>query len=140
MRHKTNDNEEGSVPLLGPDERPVEEPPAEEKNGEDAKRKEGWTDVRFVPTGQLIFNLCMCVGMVESAAAQLTQIDMMLKEQRMVVAPPQIQNVIDKLTAEGDKHLAARNKLVLELDQRFKHADEAYWAENGLEIYRPKEG
>lgn len=121
--------------LVDKNGRPVEETkeegegagPEKPKNGEGKIEQEGRVDARLIPRGLLIYNLIECRLNMLSAEAQIQGMQMMMQQQKMVVEPPQMQ-LAKAQHAEAER---TRAIIVTNLNERFRSADERYWAELG---------
>ena len=116
--------------ILGADGKPAAEPetpPKPESNGRDRSEVQ---DVRTVETGVLVFNLCLCANGMQMNKMMLEQISAEMKQQKIIVDPPQVQ----QLKAVLEHQTMARNVMVGELNYRFREIDEARKANLSTEV------
>ena len=104
--------------ILGADGKPTTEPEAERPatNGHD---KSETRDVRTVPTGVLIFNLCLCANGLQMNKMMLEQVTAEMRQQKIIVDPPQVQ----QLKAVLEHQYMARDVMVGEINFRFRELD-----------------
>lgn len=110
-----------------------------EQSGDDngksngARASGGVMDVRTVPTGTLIYNLCLVTNREDGAFAMLQQLEQMKVTQKVVGDPPQLV----AMHAEYQLLQEARYGMAAELNFRFKAMDIHRAKTLGVEIFEP---
>lgn len=123
--------------ILGANGKPVAEPEKDSPSTSNNREKSETRDVRTVPTGVLIFNLCLCANGLQLNRMTLDQVQMQMQQQKVIIDPPEVQ----QLKAILEHQYMARDVMVGELNFRFKDLDERRLAALGLTVEEdaPKE-
>lgn len=116
--------------ILGADGKPAAEPEPENRPSTNGHDKSETRDVRTVPTGVLVYNLCLCAGGSQINKMTLEQMQMQMKVQKIIIDPPEVQH----LRAVLEHQMMARDVMVGELNFRFKEIDEKRIASLDMQV------
>jgi len=114
--------------ILGSNGKPLED--EVKKDGPNGADKSEVQDVRTVPTGVLLFNLCLCSNGMQMNRMTLDEMTRIMKEQKVIADPPEVAYLKEALQHQ----LMARNVMVGELNYRFRDLDKKRLEEIQLEV------
>ena len=95
------------------------------------KQENPVADIRSIPTGLLVMNVSMASHAVTSNEMQLQMVMMQMAQEKMIVEPPQVTQMKETLV-EQKVH---RDRMVLELNERFKTLDTERAQSFNLELF-----